>query len=82
MALPYRASADELANMRFSRGHLWVFFLAIVLSAVASACALGDPQEPGCLTDVECGNDRVCRGGACFRIVGDVDAAVIEDDAG
>lgn len=59
-----------------------LFFLGAALTAVVSACALGESEEPGCQTDAECGDGRICRAGACFRIVGDVDAAPTNDDAG
>ncbi|MDI1448084.1 hypothetical protein [Polyangium sp. 6x1] len=35
------------------------------------ACTLGAPEEPGCQSDMECGEGLVCRAGACFRFVGE-----------
>jgi hypothetical protein len=78
MTLQHGARADELSRMRLRR----LFFLAIAVAEGTSACVVGAPEEPGCLSDAECGNDRVCRAGACFRIIGDTDAGVVDDDAG
>ncbi len=50
-----------------------------MLALGLSGCAIGESEDPGCQSDAECGSDRVCRAGACFRIVGDVDAG--ESDA-
>jgi hypothetical protein len=59
-----------------------VFFVAIAFVVAASSCTLGESEDPGCRTDVECGGERVCRAGACFRIVDGTDAAFTEDDGG
>ena len=59
-----------------------VFLLTNLVIAGLSGCTFGESDDPGCQSDSECGVDRVCRGGACFRIVGDVDAGSIDDDAG
>jgi hypothetical protein len=82
MTLQHPALADELSRMPRWRRSFLLFFLGAALVAAMSACALGESEEPGCQTDIECGSERICRAGACFRIVGDVDASVAEDDAG
>lgn len=63
---------------RLSRGRS--YFLAIIGTVVA-ACAIGESTDPGCHSDADCGADRICRGGACFRIIGDTDAGPTKDDA-
>jgi hypothetical protein len=68
--------------MRHRRNASFVLFVAISLVAAASACAIGEFEEPGCQTDADCGDERICRAGACFRLVGDLDATVPTDDAG
>jgi Cys-rich repeat protein len=44
---------------------------ALVPFFFLAACTLGEPEEPGCRTDAECGQGLVCRAGACFRFIGD-----------
>lgn len=68
--------------MRFRRLGWGMFFLANLMTAGLSACALGESDDPGCQTDAECGSDRICRAGACFRVIGDIDAAPDDADAG
>jgi hypothetical protein len=82
MNLPQRKPTIELQNMLFPRPYAVVFFLAITSATMIASCAFGESAEPGCHSDLECGVDRVCRGGACFRIIGDIDAAPPDDDAG
>ncbi|MDI3286971.1 hypothetical protein [Polyangium sp. 15x6] len=48
---------------------LLVAFTPIAAGLVA--CTLGAPEEPGCQSDAECGEGRVCRAGACFRFIGE-----------
>jgi len=51
---------------------LFAMFVACAsLSTASAACALGEPEEPGCQSDTECGAGLVCRAGACFRLVGE-----------
>jgi hypothetical protein len=41
------------------------------LAAAIVACALGEPEDPGCQANVDCGEGFTCRAGACFRLVGE-----------
>lgn len=43
---------------------LWTLLCA---PAACVACALGDEQAPGCISDGECGAGWICREGACFH---------------
>lgn len=67
--------------MPFRRARTLLFFL-VITSATIAACAFGESADPGCQSDAECGTDRICRAGACFRIIGDIDAGSTDDDAG
>lgn len=47
-----------------------LLILLVAFTSIA-ACTLGAPEEPGCQSDAECGEGRICRAGACFRFVGE-----------
>lgn len=42
----------------------WTGLFAI---SVVVGCVLGDPGEPGCVEDADCGDGFACRAGACLR---------------
>ncbi len=67
--------------MVFQRSVWPVFVMANLAVVGLSACAPGESEAPGCQSDADCSDEWVCRAGACFRIIGDVDASV-QDDAG
>jgi Cys-rich repeat protein len=56
-----------------------VIGLASGLAALAG-CVLGEPVDPGCTEDAECGEGYVCRAGACFEEI--PGGAFVPPDAG
>ncbi len=58
------------------RARRWVLALVpLAYLLLLVACVLGEPEEPGCQIDAECGQGLVCRAGACFRLIGDQSTA-------
>lgn len=48
--------------------------------AALAGCVLGEPEEPGCSEDAECGEGFSCRAGACFEET--PGSAFVPSDAG